>query len=436
MQATIEDKGGLKRQVNITIPAEKIDAMLNEKYEQLGKTLKVDGFRPGHVPMKVVKERHGEQVRAEAAQKIVQDSLSQAIVDNELQVAGQPHVHASDVEEGKDYEFHAHVEVFPTVEPKGIDKVKLTKENAEPNDEMVQEILGQLQKNMQSFAEKEGAAAEGDQVTVTGDGFVKGEEEPFPGGQLTDFAVVIGSGALIPGFEEGLKGLKAGDNKDVDVTFPAEYHAAELAGKDAVFKLTINKVEAPEETKLDDAMAQKTGHATVAELTEKVKESLTNDLLAASRQRMKRQLLDTLDEENTFDVPANLVEAESKSLWQAQMQEWQQQGMNPADVNEEELKTEFEAIATRRVKLGILLAEIAKANDLDVTPQDLKEEVEKRAQQAGPQADQLRQYYSNPQFLQQLAGPILEDKVMDWLMSNADITEKSVEADDLMKEFR
>jgi len=436
MQVSVENKGDLARQINVTIPAEDVSKKLDEQFARLAKNIKIDGFRPGKVPVAEVKKRHGEQVRAELAQKLVEDSLPQAIMDNKLQVAGQPNIHAHDVKEGEDYAYHAHVEVYPEVKVKGADKLKLTREISEPSQELLDEAMQNLQKQLATFEEKKDAAAEGDRVTINAVGKVDGKA--FDGGKLDDFSVTIGSGQLIPGFEDGLKGLKAGDKKDLKVKFPAEYHAKDLAGKPAVFETEVVKVEAQKIEELNDDSVKALGMDSLAKLKEMMNEGAKNDLERASEQRLKRELFDQLDKANKVTLPESLIQSEQNALFQAQVQEWQRMGVTPDMLGKgmDEIKVELKDLAERRVKLGLVLAEIAKSNNVKVEDADLEAAINAQAERAGQQAAQVRAHFAQPNNRNQLIGPILEDKAVKFLLDGATITEKKVEAKELLSELQ
>lgn len=441
MQVTVDKKDGLERQINITVPAAEVNEFLDARYTAVAKTAKLDGFRAGKVPLDVIKKRHGEQVRAEVAQRLVQAKLPEAIEKESLKPAVQPHVHAHDVKEGEDYSFHAHFEVYPEITPKGYEKIKLTKHVAEVDDTLVEKLMKDFSKQLQDFSPKaEGeAAAEGDKVIIDAVGYVTkdGKEEAFDGGKLDDFAVVIGSNSLIPGFEDGLVGLKTGDKKDIKVTFPEQYHSEDLAGQPAIFKVEVKGIETPSEQKFDDEFAKKLGMDSIDKLKDAVRGGATQDLNRATEQRLKRELYDILDEKNKFEIPQGLVQQEMQGLMNNAMQNMQRQGMNQEQMQTqvESLKTEFQPIAERRVRLGLLLSELAQKVDVKVEKEDIEAMVEQQAQQYGDQAAEVRKYYADPQNRQQLVGPVLEQKVTTWLIDNSDVKEEKVDAEELMKEL-
>lgn len=441
MNVQLTEGEGLAKTLQITVPAAKVKQTFESRVVAVAKTAKIQGFRPGKVPASVVRQKMGEDLARDVAQELVREALPEAIKQKELNVAGQPRVHNDGpvegfkVVDGQDFSFKAEVEVYPVVEPKGFDKLKLVRETAEPDESLIDTALSRLQTQMQTFGEKKGKAEKGDKVTFTGQGYV--EDEAFEGGNLKDFAVVIGSGQLIPGFEDGLVGVNAGNKVDVKVTFPKEYHAPKLAGKPAVFKLEINKVEAPQGDKLDDATAKKMGFESLDALKDIMRKGAVRELTQASEQRLKRQLLDALDEANKFMLPLGLVEAELKALWQAQLQELQARRQPIESLGSvEEVFAGLKPLAERRVRLGLTLAAVAKAQKIEVAQADIEKAIEDQIAAAGPQADQARAYFANPANRQQLIGPVLEDKVTAWLIAQAEVSEKKVSAQALLAELQ
>lgn len=446
MQSSLTTGEGLKRSLNITIPAKNVDAAIQHQLTRLSKTAKLDGFRPGKVPPAMLKQRLGAQLGQDVARDLVNDFLPKALEEHKLTIAGQPSISlpegaSFEAHEGKDFAFNADVEIYPEFTPKGWEKLELTQEKATADDALIDSALTRLQGQLSTFVAKEkGATALGDRVTLTGQGYVKkdGKEEAFAGGNLQGFKLVLGSGQTIPGFEDGLTGLKAGESTDLKVTFPKDYHAKDLAGQPAVFKVKVDAVEAPQQTELNDDEARKLGFADLAALREVLKKGAERDLSTSSQQRLKRQLLDMLDEANKgIALPQGMVQAEEIALWRAQLQELQQRGL-PLEAlgeNPQAVRDGLKPLAERRVRLGLLLAKLAEEKGLQVTEQDLNQAISAQLQMAGPRQEQVREYFSNPQNRAQLRGPILEDKVTAWLLSNAKITEKNVDAKSLLTEL-
>lgn len=445
MQTELTTGKGLVRTVSVTVPATAVDKHLEQRLATMAKTAKIDGFRPGKVPAKVLKERAGSQIEQDVARQLVEEYLPQAIKQHDLNVAGQPRVTAEKPEdfkvaEGADFKFEAEVEIYPDVTPKNYTGLKLVRETAEPSEELVQTALTRLETQMQTFATKEGKAAKGDQVTITGQGYVKadGKEEAFPGGNLQNFKVVLGSNSLIPGFEDGLVGSKAGDEVDVEVSFPADYHAKELAGKPSVFKLKVEEIAAPKAEPLTDESVKQLGLESLDKLKDILKQGAARDLAQATEQRLKRQLLDALEESNKgFELPQGLVNNEHQGLWRAQLNDLQQKRM-PVEAlgNIEEAIANLKTLAERRVRLGLVLAAIAKAEKIEVTDAEVQAAIDSQIAAAGPQAEQARQYFAQPANRQQLVGPVLEDKVTGWIIEKSKVEDKTIPATELLTELQ
>lgn len=448
MQTEVTTGTGLNRSLQVTVPAATVAQHVEKRVAALATTAKISGFRPGKVPTKVVKERMGEQISADVAQSLVQEFLPAALNEHKLNIAGQPRVHnggAGDTfaaKEGSDFTFNADFEIYPDVTPKSYTKLKLTKETAEPSDDLVQTALKRLEGQMQTFAKKDGAAVMGDQLIVTGQGYTikaDGKEEAFAGGNLQNFKIILGSGQLIPGFEDALVGAKVGDEVDVKVSFPADYHAAELAGQPSVFKLKVDEIAGPKDEPLTDESVKQLGMESLDGLKAILKQGAARDLAMATDQRLKRQLLDALEEGNKdFDLPQGLVNAEHQALWRAQLNELQQRRM-PIEAlgsSVEEAIASLKPLAERRVRLGLVLAAIAKAEKIEVSPSDIEQAVNEQIAAAGPQQEQARKYFANPANRNQLSGPVLEDKVTSWLIEQADVTTKELPANELLAELQ
>ncbi len=448
MQTEVTTGTGLNRSLQVTVPAAVVAQHMEKRVAALASTVKIAGFRPGKVPAKVVKERMGDQISADVAQSLVQEFLPKALSEKQLNIAGQPKVHnggAADVfaaKEGQDFTFNADFEIYPEVTPKNYTKLKLTKETAEPSEELVQTALKRLEGQMQTFAAKEGAAAMGDQLIVSGQGYTikaDGSEEAFAGGNLQNFKIILGSGQLIPGFEDALVGAKKGDEVDVKVSFPADYHAKELAGQPSVFKLKVDDIAAPKDEALTDESVKQLGMESLDALKNILKQGAARDLAMATDQRLKRQLLDALEEGNKdFDLPQGLVNAEHQALWRAQLNELQQRRMpiESLGASIDEAIASLKPLAERRVRLGLVLAAIAKAEKIEVSAADIEQAVNEQIASAGHQQEQARKYFANPANRNQLSGPVLEDKVTGWLIDNAEVTVKELPATELLTELQ
>lgn len=448
MQTEVSTGTGLNRTISVTIPAATVSQHVEKRITALTATAKISGFRPGKVPAKVVKERMGDQISSEVAQSLVQEFLPKALTENKLNIAGQPRVSGTAdtfaAIEGQDFTFNADFEIYPDVTAKNYTGIKLTKEEAEPSDELIGTALKRLEGQMASYEPKAaGAKAEtGDQLVVDGQGYTvkkDGTEEAFAGGNLQNFKIVLGSGQLIPGFEDALIGSKAGDEVDVKVTFPAEYHAKELASQPAIFKLKVTEIAAPKADALSDDSVKQLGFDSLDALKEILKKGAVRDLTMATDQRLKRQLLDALEEANKdFDLPQGLVNAEHQALWRAQLNELQQRRMPIEALGSsiDEAIASLKPLAERRVRLGLVLAAIAKQEKIEVDNADIEAAVNEQIASAGPQADQARAYFANPANRQQLTGPVLEDKVTGWLIEKAAVTTKTIAPNELLAELQ
>lgn len=289
MQITVENKGELLRNMSISVPAAEIEEIYNAQLGQLGRTVKVQGFRPGKVPVAVIKQRYGQQVLKDITGEIIAKSMDEAFAKEKLTPAGEPKVHAANMPElGKDYSYSLEFEVYPDVTPKGYEKLKINRAKATPNDKMVNDVLTRLASGSRSYTEKKGKAAKDDRLTIDAEGFLAADNSAIAGSKLNNHRVVVGSGSLIPGFEDALVGLQAGDEKTFDITFPTPYHSKDLEGKAAQFKVKIHTVEKAEEATIDDTFAKNFGMDSLDALKQKITEQLQSDIENASEMKMKK----------------------------------------------------------------------------------------------------------------------------------------------------
>ncbi|MGB0497586.1 MAG: trigger factor [Rubricella sp.] len=424
---------GLKRGYEVTITAAELEAKVDEKLEAARADFQMKGFRKGKAPKALMKKMFGKSVLGEAMQEGIDDALRAHFSETGHRPAMQPDVKMANDEwkEGDDVQVTVSYEMLPEVPEVDFSSMTFEKLVAEVDDAAVQEGLENLAQNANTFQSrrKGSKAKDGDQVTLDFVGRIDGEA--FEGGAAEDFPLVLGSGQFIPGFEEKLVGVKAGEEVDVDVTFPADYGAENLAGKDAVFSCTIKDVAEPKPAEIDDEMAQKYGAENLDALKEQLRERLAAEYAGAAKGVLKRRVLDALDEAVQFDLPPSMVEAEAKQiahqLWHEDHPEVQGH-----DHGEIETTEEHEKLAVRRVKLGLLLAEIGQKEEVSVTEQELNQAIFRQAQQYPGQEkaffDFVRQ---NQQMLDQLRAPIFEDKVIDSIVEKAKIEEKSVSKEDL-----
>ena len=435
MQVTETQNEGLKRGYSITITAAELEAKVSEKLTEAAPDIEMKGFRKGKVPMALLKKQYGPRVLGEAMQESVDGAMSKHFEDSGDRPAMQPEVKMAneDWKEGDDVEVNMSYEALPAIPDVDYSKIKLEKMVVKADGASIEEALASLAENAQNFEDrkKTSKAKDGDQVVIDFLGKVDGEA--FEGGAAEDFPLVIGSGQFIPGFEEQLVGVKIGDEKAVEVTFPEEYGNADLAGKPAIFDVTVKAVKEPKPAEIDDELAKKFGADDLNALKAQVTERLEAEYTGASRAIMKRGLLDALDKAVSFDLPASLVEAEAgqiaHTLWHEENPDVQGHDHDNVEPTEEHKK-----LAERRVRLGLLLAEVGQKSEVEVTDAEMTQAVMNQARQYPGQERQFFEYVQkNPQMRQQLQAPIFEDKVVDHMFEQVKTSEKEVSKEDLEK---
>ncbi|WP_417244148.1 trigger factor [Celeribacter sp.] len=434
MQVTETLNEGLKRGYQITIPAAELDAKVLAKLKEAQPQIEMKGFRKGKVPMAMLKKQHGPRVLGDAMQETVDGAMTEHFEKTGDKPAMQPNVvmeGGEEWKEGDDVVVNMSYEALPEIPDADLSGVKLEKLVVKASDAEVDEALKNLAETAQNFEEKSGKSENGDQVVIDFLGKVDGE--PFDGGAAEDYPLVLGSGSFIPGFEEQLVGVKAGDEKNVEVNFPDEYGAANLAGKAAVFECKIKSVNAAVAAEIDDELAKKFGTEDLATLKTQIAERLENEYAGASRAVMKRGLLDQLDAIVSFDLPPSLVEAEAKQIAH---QLWHEDNPDVQGHDHPEIETtdEHNSLAERRVRLGLLLADIGQKQEIQITDAEFTQAVMNQARQYPGQEREFFEFVQkNAQMRQQLQAPLFEDKVVDWIAENADLTEKEVSKEDLEK---
>jgi trigger factor len=445
MQVTETLDQGLKREFRVVVPATDLEARVNARLEELKGRIRLNGFRPGKVPVAHLKKVYGKAAMAEVIEAAVREANAKIVTDRGFKLATDPKVTlpteegaVDDMVAGKtDLAYTVEIEIVPPITLADFKAVKLTRLVAEVTDAEVDEAIGKIVEQNRPFAAKgEGSkAAKGDRVTISFKGSVDGK--PFEGGTGDDVVVQLGSGTFIPGFEDQLTGIAPGETRTVNVKFPDNYLAEHLQGKDAAFEVTAKSLETPVEVTVDDAFAKSLGLESLAKLKDAIKERLARDHTARSRQKVKRTLLDQLDQAHKFDPPPTLVEEEFRNVWDTIDKDLKAQGRTFADegTTEEAAKAEYRAIAERRVRLGLVIAEIGDKNGIKVTDEELSAAVVEQARQLPGREQQVWEHYrNNPGALAALRAPIFEDKVIDFLIELADVTEKKVTREDLYKE--
>ena len=435
MQVTETSTDGLKREFKIVVDASDVEGRVTARLEQLRNTANLPGFRPGKVPVSLLRKRYGDSVMGEVLEEAVSASSQAAIVEQELRPALQPDIKIEKFEEGKDLVYTMTLEVMPTIEPADFSKISVQRFVAKPEDAQTEDAMQRL-----ADAQKTFGSAPGDHVVAVGDvlkinfvGSVDGVE--FPGGKGEDVNLEIGSGSFIPGFENQLVGAKVGGHVAVNVTFPEDYSAPELAGKAAVFEVDVTEVDVSSAAKIDDALGERLGLGDLKGVREAVQSQLERDFAAISKRRMKREVLDSLADLHDFEIPSGLVEAEFTQIW-GQVEEAKKQGEEePSDAgkSEDELKAQYRDIAGRRVQLGMLLAEVGRKNNIEATTEEVEKAMAEHASRfPGQEREVISFYRGNPQAMEQLKGPILEDKVVDFILEVATVTEKTISPEELL----
>ncbi|MFM5906285.1 MAG: trigger factor [Novosphingobium sp.] len=435
MQIVETTNEGLKRAYTITITARSIAERVEGEVTKIAPQVRMPGFRPGKVPANLVKKMHGAQLHQEALNTSIREAMDKLIVDNKLRPAMQPDVSLGEgYEEGKDAQLTVALEVLPTIAAPSLDGLKLEKLVVPVADEQVEEAVKGIAAGAKSFDDaKKGKKAEnGDQIIVDFVGKLDGVE--FEGGAAQDAAIELGAGRFIPGFEEQLAGVKEGEERTITVTFPADYPAENLKGKDAQFDVTVKSVKVPGETRIDDDFAKSLGLESLELLQNLMRGQLEQETAGLTRTQMKRQLLDILAAGHDFDVPPSMVEAEFEQIWAQLTQEAQNEPDPDAALKEIEAeKEDYRGIAVRRVRLGLLLSEIGQASGVEVTAQEMNMLIQQAAQQYRPEDRQrFAEYIQNePLAAAQLRAPLYEDKVVDFLFDKAEVTERTVTKDEL-----
>jgi trigger factor len=434
MQVTETRSEGLQREFRVTLPATELEARLNSELETLKGKVKINGFRPGKVPMGHLRRMYGRSVMADVVQNAVNEANRKIIEDNGLKLALEPKVELpqeqAEVEramEAKgDLDFTIEVEVLPSFEIADLSDVAVTKQVVKVSDEELDEALKRMAAQNRSFAAKaEGEpAATGDRLTVDFVGRVGGEE--FQGGTANDIQVEIGAGSFIPGFEEQLVGQKVGEQRTIQVKFPENYGSTELAGKDAEFDVTVKAIEAPGETVVDENLAKAFGMDSLDKLKEAVSGAISRDYEVQSRRKLKKELLDALDGKYAFELPKGLVDQEFNAVWSQVEADLKNNGKTFADENttEEQAREEYRRIAERRVRLGLVLAEVGEKADIKVTDEEVDRALVERIRQYPGQERQVWEFYQkNPGARAELRAPIFEEKTVDHLLSQVKVTE-------------
>jgi trigger factor len=438
MQVTETLSQGLKREFKVVLPATELEQRLTSELATLKNRVQINGFRPGKVPVGHLRRVYGRSVMADVVQNAVNEANRKIVEDNSLKLAFEPQVQFPENKEEvekvmdakSDLAFTVSLEVLPTFELADISGIEIKKPVAEVTDAEVNESLERMASQNRSFETKDGAAAAGDRVVVDFVGRIDGEE--FQGGSAQDIRVEIGSNTFIPGFEDQLVGVKAGDQKVVNVSFPENYMAAHLAGKAAAFDVTVKEVEAPGELKIDDELAKGFGMESLDKLKDAIRSAVQRDFDAQSRRKVKKELLDALDSKYSFELPPSLVEQEFAAIWSQVEGDMKTNGRTFADeeTTEDQAKADYRKIAERRVRLGLVLAQIGEKSDIKVSDDEVTQALVERVRQYPGQEKQVWEFYQkNPQALAEIRAPLFEEKVVDQILSQVKVVDDAVSKD-------
>lgn len=441
MQVTETLNSGLKRQIKVTVPAGDLESRLMARLTDAKGKVRLNGFRPGKVPMQHLRKMYGKSFMAEVVNEILTNSTREILTERGEKAAMQPEVKMTEDEKeaekilsgGSDFEFSLDYEVIPSIELRDVTGIAVTRPVYDVPDEEIEEQVRQVAESARSYELKEGAAEQKDRVTIDYLGKIDGT--PFDGGAGTDQPLVIGSKQFIPGFEDQLIGTAAGDQKTITVTFPENYSAANLAGKEASFDVTVKQVEKPGELELNDDLAKTLGLESVQRLRDIVKGQLESQFGQMTRQKVKRQLLDQLDATYQFEAPSNLVDSEFNNIWAQVTRDLEQAGRSFADedTTEEKARADYRKLAERRVRLGLVLAEIGEKAGVQVSDEEVQRALFETVRRfPGNQQQEVYEYYrNNPNALTSIRAPLFEEKVVDHLLGQISVTDKSVTKEEL-----
>ncbi len=430
MQAEQQTLGPLERRIDMSLSVADIEKDVQARLKRLSRTVRMAGFRPGKAPLNLIAQQYGPQVRGEAVAEAVEKVFGEQVREQKFRVAGRPRIEPRTSEAEESLEFSAVFEVYPEIALGDMSEKEVERPVLEVGDAEVDKTLEVLRKQRQTFAQVDRAAADADRVVINFTGRKDGEV--FAGGQANDYPVIVGAGSMLPEFEAALRGMVAGESKVFDLTFPEDYHAKELAGQAVQFEVQVNKVEEPRLPELDEEFAKALGVADgdVAKLRDEVRSNLMREVKKRIQSRVKEQAMNAVLDANPIEVPKALVDAEAAELAEGARKDLQARGMDVRNVPVE--PAWFMDQAVRRVKLGLIVAEIVKTHELYAKPEQVKAMVEEFAQSYEDPSEVVGWYYGQPQRLAQVEALVIEDNVVDWVLKSARATDKSVTFEELM----
>ncbi|MDE0988627.1 MAG: trigger factor [Pseudomonadales bacterium] len=430
MQVTVETTAGLERKMRVVVPSERVEVLVTEKIKQTAKQAKINGFRPGKVPLREVKRRFGAGIRQEVSSEMIQSTYGEALQKEDINPAGMPKIEEVNIEEGKDLEYTAVFEVFPEIEVSGLESIEVERLSSSIEEADLEKMIDTLREQRLVYAETDRAAAEKDQVNLDFEGFL--EDEPFEGGKAEGTDLVLGSGSMIPGFEDGLTGLKAGEEKDLKLTFPENYQAENLAGQEVLFKIKVNKVSEPELPELNDEFFEQfdVKEGGVEAFRKEVTNNMKRELDSAIKAKVKDQVMDGLSDNNEVDLPQSLIDQEVNRMRQEAVQQFGggaqfDPSMLPAEM--------FSEQAQKRVKIGLIVSAIVDKNSLAADAEKVRETIEEMASTYQEPEEVINYYYSNEQQLSQIQNMVLEGQIVDFVLDSAKVTDKTVSYDEAVK---
>lgn len=437
MEVVETNTEGLQRDFKVTIVANDIQQRVDARLTEVGRDISIPGFRPGKAPLNILKQRYGASVMGEVLEAAVQESSQEVLTERGLRPAGQPKIEVVSFDEGKDLEYDLSVEILPDIEVTDLAAFELDRVKVIPTDDEIKDAINRIaQQNRETKPIEESRPTEnGDVVIIDFEGKI--DDVPFEGGEGMGIRLELGSNQFIPGFEEQLVGVEAGTPLEVKVVFPADYNIDELAGKDAVFDCTVQEIHGAVEVTIDDAFAEGLGLENLAALQDAISDQLGQEYGRLTRERTKRDLLDKLSDAHDFDVPPRMAEDEFNQIWAQIEQAKEEDKLDDEDKgkSDEELRTQYQEIADRRVRLGLLLSHIGEQNGLTVSQEEINRAIMEQARQLPGQEQQVIEFYrDNPQASASLQAPIFEDKVVDFVIEMANVTERELTPEQLNAE--
>ncbi len=431
MNTTVETLAGLERRLTLSLPTAEIETEAAKRLQRLSKTVKVDGFRPGKAPMNMIRMRYGAEVRGDVLGEVLQKRFFDSVREQDIKVAGYPNFESAGNEPGAvELTFKATFEVFPEIKLGDVSQIKVTRSVVEVNDADVDRTIEVLRKQRVQYRSVDRAAQAGDRLHMDYVGRIGGEV--FQGGEAKDFPVVLGEGRLLKDFEDALTGMKAGESKTFDLTFPADYFGKDVAGKTATFEVSVKSVHAPQMPEVDDAFAHSMGvsEGGVAKLRQDIGDNLKREAKRRVQSRIKEQVVEALLKATPFDVPKGLIAMERQAMMERAIHDLQARGMKPEDIKLSDAV--FETQAQRRVAVSLLLSELAKANGLVAKEEQIKAMVEEFAQSYENPAEVVAWYYEDADRLREVRSLVLEENIVEWVMGKAQVSDEPITMETLM----